>query len=140
MPPCLTVNVTNIGAEGTPMNHRQQRGMTALGMIILVAFVGLFVFAALRLIPIYLEHMKIQSVLDGVEKEFNGDNPSRQAIEQYIGKRFDVESVRIIDVKDVDIKRDADSYVVGVTYENKAPFIANVSFAVDFDKKVVIRR
>lgn len=122
------------------MNNRRQKGMTTLGMLILVAFVGLFVFAGIRLIPLYLEHMKIQSVLDGLKKEFDGGNPSRQDLVQYMTKRFDVESVNIIDVTDVKIQRDTEVYNVAAVYVNTAPFVANVSFAVAFDKQVSINR
>jgi hypothetical protein len=72
---------------------RRQEGMTTLGLIILVAFVGLFAFAGLRLTPVYLNYMKVQGVLNGVHVEFDGTNPSRSAIRSSISRRFDVESV-----------------------------------------------
>ncbi len=122
------------------MNYRQQRGITALGLLILLAFVGLFVFAGIRLVPVYLEHMKIESVMTGVEKEFDGNGPSQRAIMNYIEKRFDVESVNVISVRDVKIRRNGDAYDVVASYSNKTPFIANVSFEVDFEKKVTVRR
>ncbi|MEL7535469.1 MAG: DUF4845 domain-containing protein [Pseudomonadota bacterium] len=122
------------------MSFRKQQGMTMLGMLILAAFVGLFVFAGIRLVPIYLEHMKIESVLTGVEKEFNGQNPSPREIFTYIEKRFDVESVRVIKARDVEIRRDGDAIEVVAVYSNKTPFVANVSFAVDFDERVTVER
>ncbi len=125
---------------GNYMNFRRQRGMTTLGMVILLVFIGLFVFAGIRLVPVYLEHMKIESVMNGVQQEFDGNNPSQRNIMNYIEKRFDVESVNVITVRDVQIRRNGEAYDVTVTYSNKTPFISNVSFAVDFDKKVTVRR
>ena len=122
------------------MTAKRQRGMTTLGMLILIAFVGLFVFAGIRLVPVYLEHMKIESVLNGVVKEFDGQSPSTQDMRLYIQKRFDVESVNIIRAQDVKVKRDGESYVISAKYANTTPFLANVSFQVDFDKEVVVRR
>ncbi len=117
-----------------------QRGMTTLGLIILVAFVGLFVFAGIRLAPIYLEHMKINSVLEGVKAEFDGQNATRQDINRSLTRRFEVESVNVISEKDLKIRKVADGYVIEAVYENRTPFVANVSFAVSFSKTVEIYR
>lgn len=122
------------------MNFRRQQGMTMLGTLILIAFLGLFVFAGIRLVPIYLENMKIQAVLEGVEKEFDGKNPSLGDIRVYIEKRFNVESVTIIKARDVAVARKNDMVEVAVIYSNKTPFVANVSFSVDFDERVTVRR
>lgn len=117
----------------------RQRGMTTLGMLILVAFVGLFVFAGIRLVPVYLEHMKIVSVLDGVKDEFQGQGPSRQDLMRSLSRRFDIESINIISERDLSIKKVADGYVIEAKYENRTPFISNISFAVSFNKTVEVR-
>ena len=67
--------------------------MTTIGLIVLVAFVGLFAFAGIRLTPVYLNYTKVLGVINGVQEEFDGTNPSRSAIRNSISRRFDVESV-----------------------------------------------
>ena len=129
------------------MNHleksrsrRHQAGMTTLGLIILVVFVGVFAFAGLRLTPVYLNYMKIAGVVEGVRNEFDGANASRSAIRSSISRRFDIESVGVITAKDVKVTKVAEGHEVAATYSHKAPFIANVSFVVDFDKRALVRR
>ncbi len=117
-----------------------QRGMTTLGFIILAAFVGLFAFAAIRLTPIYLNYLKVAGVVDGVYKEFDGQNPSRGAIRTSIARRFDVESVSVITARDIKVTADTGGFLVEAKYDHTSPFIANVSFTVHFDKKALIRR
>ena len=119
---------------------RRQQGMTTLGLIILVAFVGLFAFAGLRLTPVYLNYMKVLGVLSGVHEEFDGTNPSRSAIRSSISRRFDVESVSEITARDVTITSADNGYEVRAKYTHIAPFISNVSFSVEFDKAVLVRR
>jgi len=114
--------------------------MTALGVIILVSFVGLFAFAGIRLTPIYLNYMKIAGVVSGVQKEFDGVNATRSAIRSSVARRFDIESVGMITAKDVKVTKVEGGHEVAATYSHKAPFIANVSFMVDFDKRALIRR
>ena len=114
--------------------------MTTLGMIILVAFVGMFAFAGIRLTPVYLNYMKVLGVINGVHEEFDGTNPSRSAIRSSISRRFDVESVSEITARDVTVTSVDNGFEVRAKYNHVAPFIANVSFSVEFDKAVVVRR
>ena len=123
-----------------PTSKHRQAGMTALGMIILLAFVGLFAFAGIRLMPVYLNYMKVASVVSGVQQEFDGATATRTAMRKSISRRFDIESVGIITAKDVKVTKVDGGHEVAATYSHKAPFIANVSFVVDFDKRVMVRR
>jgi hypothetical protein len=119
--------------------HRQG-GMTTLGLIILVSFVGIFAFAGLRLTPVYLNYMKIAGVVSGVQDEFDGVNATRTAIRKSISRRFDIESVGEIVAKDVKVTKVDGGYEVAATYSHKAPFISNIYFLVDFDKRALVRR
>jgi hypothetical protein len=123
-----------------PRSKHRQAGMTALGVIILVSFVGLFAFGGIRLTPVYLNYMKIAGVVSGVQKEFDGANATRNAIRSSIARRFDIESVGIITAKDVKVTQVDGGHEVAATYSHKSAFIANVSFIVDFDKRALIRR
>lgn len=118
----------------------RQRGMTTLGMIILVSFLGLFVFAGLRLTPVYLNYFKVAGVVDGVLKEFDGQNPSRTAIRSSISRRFDVESVSQLTAQEVKVTAVGNGFEVRARYDHIAPFIGNVNFLVAFDKTVLVRR
>ena len=119
---------------------RRQEGMTTLGLIILVAFVGIFAFAAIRLIPVYLNYMKVATVVSGVAQEFDGAGATSAMIRSSISRRFDVEMISEIRAKDVTVKKVDGGYEVTAVYAHKAPFIANVSFVVDFDSKSMVRR
>jgi hypothetical protein len=119
---------------------KRQAGMTTVGLAILVAFVGVFAFAGIRLTPIYLNYMKVVGIVDGVRDEFDGTRPSRSDIRQSIVRRFDIESVSEITAREVKVIAVDGGFEVAATYSHKSPFIANVSFVVDFDKRALIRR
>ena len=119
--------------------HRQ-RGMTALGLIILVAFLGLFAFAGMRLTPIYLNYLKVAGVINGVYEEFDSQNPSRPELLKSIRRRFGVESVDKITFRDIKITAVDGGYEVVAKYNDTSPFISNIHFTVKFDKRVVVRR
>jgi hypothetical protein len=129
-----------LNIKGNRGLRQRQAGMTTLGLIILVAFVGLFAFAAIRLTPVYLNYMKVVGVVDGVRDEFDGAGATRSAIRNSIARRFDIEAVSVISPSDIKVSKVDGGHEVAATYSHKAPFIANVSFVVDFDKRVLVRR
>jgi hypothetical protein len=118
----------------------RQAGITTVGFLILAVFIGLFAFAGMRLSPVYLNYIKVAGVLDGVFKEFDSQNPSRASIQKSIRRRFDVESVSVITARDIKIVNESGGFRIEAVYDHMAPFIANVSFSVHFDKKVLVRR
>jgi len=119
---------------------KREHGMTSVGLVILVSFMGLFAFAAIRLTPVYLNYMKVTGVINGVLEEFDGRNPTRGAVRTSILRRFDVESVGLISARDVTVTAVDGGFEVRAQYDHVSPFIANVSFSVHFDKKVLVRR
>jgi hypothetical protein len=119
---------------------RQQAGITTLGAIILVVFVGMFAFAAIRLTPVYLNYMKIVGVIDGVYDEFDGQKAARKIIRSSLSRRFDVDSVGVITYRDVKVTAVDGGLEVKAEYDHTAPFIYNVSFTVHFNKTALIRR
>jgi hypothetical protein len=129
-----------VHAMRRPASLSRQAGMTSLGILIMVTFVGLFAFAAIRLTPVYLNYMKVAGVLSGVEDEFDGQNPSRAAIRTSVSRRFDIESVSEITANDVKVTQDGNGFVVEVAYDHTTPFISNVYFTVRFKKTVQVRR
>lgn len=117
-----------------------QRGITTLGLIILVAFIGLFVFAGIRLMPVYLNYFKVAGVVNGVFDEFDRQNASRAQIRTSISRRFEVESVGVINARDIAVTSVDGGIEVSAKYDHTSPFIGNISFTVHFDKTVLVRR
>jgi Domain of unknown function (DUF4845) len=117
------------------MNHRRQRGMTLLGILIILGVLGIFVLAAVQLAPAFLEYQTVAKALDGVKSA--GETQPAQ-ITRSIEKTFDIGDVKSIEAKEVEISREDDQLIVHAVYDYKAPFIANVSFLVHFDKRVEI--
>lgn len=117
----------------------RQRGMTFLGLLILILVVGGWVYAAIRVVPLYLENMKVASTLEKVRDEYSANPGTTEfMIRKAIERHFDIEMVNAITDKDVLIERKGDRFEVTAAYEAVAPFVYNVSFLVDFDKTVEI--
>jgi len=120
------------------MQHRQ-RGMTFLGIIVLVIVVGAWVYSGIRLVPKYLEYMRVAATLEKVRDEYDS-NPGttdvmlRRAVERH----FDIEMVEIISSKDIEIRKEGGTFYMRAAYEDTVPLVSNVSFLLQFDKTVEV--
>lgn len=117
----------------------KQRGATFLGIVVIVGILGFAVYAGIRLAPKYMEYMAVARALDQVAKNMQGGgDASPAAIRDLLGRRWEIEDIKSLDIKDVEINKVANGTEVRAAYRAEAPFVGNVSLVVDFDKAVVI--
>jgi hypothetical protein len=114
---------------------RRERGMTFIGLVILIAFVGMFIYAGIRLLPVYVEYFNIVRSIEGLKSDAEVGVP---AMKIALEKRFDIEDVKSISYKDVEFRKEGSGWAVHAEYDAPAPFIGNVSFLVHFDKTVIL--
>jgi hypothetical protein len=118
--------------------RRQQQGVTAIGFVFFACFMGLFVFAFLRLTPIYLEHMKVTGILNDVKTELDGTKPTMAQIKSALSKRIDIEMISGKDVRDFKVSKSGSGYTVQAKYDSKSRYVANIYLLVEYDKTVEI--
>jgi hypothetical protein len=118
--------------------------MTFIGFLMLAIIIGMLGFAAMKLTPFYLEYMTVRRVLNNVAEDLDGQGPSAQSIRQTIQKYFVAEMVTAQTAKELQqaftISKSENGYLVTVSYEKQAPYIANVSLLVTFEDEVEIRQ
>ncbi len=119
--------------------QQRQRGMTFLGIVVLVIVVGAWVYAAIRLTPKYLEYVRVASTLEKVRDEHENDPGTTEfMLRKAVERHFDIEMVEIITSNDIEIKRDGGVFRMRAAYDDTVPLVANVSFLVEFDKTVEV--
>lgn len=120
------------------MRYRE-RGVTFLGWLVILMPVALVLYGCMRLVPIYLEYMKIARTLEQLSSESIVDGADMRSLRYSIEKRFDVEDVHVITADDIKISKEAGGYKVQASYEATAPYISNIYLLVTFDKVVVLK-
>ena len=122
--------------------RNRQSGMTFLGLLVLIVVLGTWVYAAMRVVPMYLNYMKVASSLEKVRDEYDS-NPgtTEQMIRNSIYRYFDVEAVneKVFSYKDIVVRKNGGMFVVTAAYEDTAPFVSNIYFLTSFDKSVEIQ-
>jgi uncharacterized protein DUF4845 len=114
----------------------RQRGATFLGMVTIIAILGFALYAGIRLAPLYFEYMAVVRALEQTAKEHSGGPSSPQDLRISLDRRWGVEDIHSVDVKDIEIKKVGNGFSMRAWYRAEAPFVGNVSLVADFDKSV----
>jgi hypothetical protein len=120
--------------------HKRQAGITMIGWIVLLIPVAIVAYMAIRLIPIYLNHMKVSSAVQQAAQEARTEttvNPG--AVRGAISRRFDVEGIENPALDQISVSRDGNEWVIDVNYEQVVPLFADINLLVTFDRRVVIQ-
>jgi hypothetical protein len=117
---------------------QRQRGATFLGMVTILLILGAGLYAAIRLVPVYLDYTKVARALEQVRDEHSAIDTNPQLIRNSLERRWDVEDVKGIGWKEIEIKKNDEGYAVRAAYEVEQPFVANVFLLAKFDKSVTI--
>jgi hypothetical protein len=119
---------------------QRQRGMTFLGLVTILVILGAALYAAIRLVPVFLEYTEVARALEQVRDEHSAIDTNPQMIRNSLERRWDVEDIKGIGWKEVSIKKTNDGYDVRAAYQVEQPFIANVFLVAKFDKSVTIQQ
>ncbi|HEX2492816.1 MAG TPA: DUF4845 domain-containing protein [Steroidobacter sp.] len=112
-----------------------QRGATFIGMLVIFAILGLGIYAAIRLTPVYLEYVAVVRALEQTAKE-HGDASSPNELRTSLDRRWTIEDIKTIQPKDIEILKSDSGYTLRAWYRAEAPFVGNISLVVDFDKTI----
>jgi hypothetical protein len=117
--------------------HTKQRGLTAIGWLIMLIPLAIVFYAGIRLAPVYLNYMKLARSLDQTASE-NKAEDNLATIRNSLSKHFEIESLDYPDIKDIKITRDGKGWNLEASYDDQAPLFANLAILVVFDKKARI--
>ena len=120
------------------MMQQRQRGATFLGIVVILLILGSALYAGIRLVPVYLEYTKVARALEQVRDENAAIDTNSQQIRLGLERRWDVEDIKRIGWKEVEISKTGEGFDVTAAYEAEEPFVANVYLVVKFDKTVSI--
>jgi hypothetical protein len=120
-------------------SRHRQAGITALGFLILASLVGVVGLGVIKIVPIYIKNMRMNTILDQIQSELNGQGATPSTIRVALAKRFAVEDINL-DIEALKITQSKDGYTLRVNYEAREPYLADVYLLVVYDRQVEIRR
>lgn len=115
---------------------KKQRGMTGLGWLTVLFLIGFFAFLGLKLIPIYLEHYSIKSVVESLNREPQITKKSPAEIRKLVMKRLKINSVYDFKKEYLKIKKSGGVMTITVSYEVREPMAGNIEALLTFKEEL----
>jgi len=117
----------------------RQLGMTFIGLLCILVLVGAIGYAGVRLVPVYLNYMKLARTMESAATEFKGESADLSGVRKSLDRHWAIEDITAVDQKDIEITKDDSGLQLHVAYDDTVPYIANISLSVHFDKTVKVQ-
>jgi hypothetical protein len=117
------------------VSARRQRGVSALGgLLVLVLVVGAITLT-LKLAPHYIDFYTMQSVIEGLPAGEMRTMP-RGTLNDTLEKRFKINNLRSFDIRDIiNLDRSREGTVLEVSYERREHLFFNIDVVISFHKR-----
>jgi hypothetical protein len=116
-----------------------QNGMTLISFLLIFVVAGFFILLTLKLMPVYLDHMKVKSSLQGLKNESGLAEKTPQEIKKMLQKRWDINSIEGITAEDnVYIEKNSSMMTIQIIYEVEKPVLGNMSALMKFDDSITV--
>lgn len=115
---------------------KRQQGMTAIGVLLLLAMLAFFFYLGIKVYPMYYDSFKVNAALDSLKTEPGISTKSSQEITSLLKKRLEIDNVDGIEASDILVQKAGATVTVSVDYEVETGFIGNLSLVAHFEKEV----
>jgi len=114
------------------MRQHKQKGMSALGILLILTIAGFFLTVATTIGPLYLDNSFVNAALQSLSSE-----PIHKMSDGKIRRRlqdsFTINNIRDVNAKDTVIERKKTATTISLDYERRVHFFANVDIVVVFE-------
>jgi hypothetical protein len=111
-----------------------QRGMTYLGMLILMIGIAVAAIVVIKVMPLYTENLKVQSSLKSLAEDVRTqhDPVTAPELERLLLNRLSINDVEHVSKDDIEITKQNGRTVVAVSYEARVPLFYNLDLVARF--------
>jgi Tfp pilus assembly major pilin PilA len=115
---------------------RRQRGMTVIGMLLLIIVIAFVALIAMKVVPMYVQYFSIKSTIESIQKEPQVAQMSAQDIQNAIQKRFDIGYVDNIMARDLKIRNDRNGRVLDLVYQDERTLFYGLSVVLKVNEAI----
>jgi Tfp pilus assembly major pilin PilA len=110
---------------------KHERGLTLIGLILVLGVASFFALLAMRLVPAYLEFFSIKRILTEVASNSSGG--SVKDVQAAFDRRAAIDSITAIRGADLAVEKNGDGYSISASWEQKVPLVSNISALIEFE-------
>lgn len=112
---------------------RRQRGMSFLGVLILIVLGVSITLLVVKLTPSYIEFFSVQKVMKAIGQDPAFPNMSPREVRDSFERRASIDYITSVTGNELDLTKENGVNVASVEYSLKIPLLFNVSACLEFD-------
>ncbi len=114
------------------LSAQRQQGLTLISLVFVLGLIGFFVLLTLKIVPIYLDHGKVESALAALKEMPDIQTLSEPEIRESLTKRFNINYVYDVTKDEIKVIKHGDYLKVDIEYETVVKLVANLSILAEF--------
>lgn len=119
--------------------RKNEKGMTGIGIAMLLVIVALVALVAIRLFPVYVEHFSVTTHLENLGADQATKGKTNEEIVKTLQKIFDIDDVKNVKKEHIFIERiSGGGMTIAIEYEVRTPGLGNVDLVAVFADEVTI--
>jgi hypothetical protein len=112
------------------MGHSHgQRGVTLMGLIILLFILIFVALLGFKLIPAYIDFHTAKKAINAIARERQGSTVAE--IRRSFDNRAAIDDIKVR-ASDLEITKQGNEVVIGFAYRKEVPLFANIGIYIDF--------
>lgn len=112
---------------------KKQRGMTFIGVVLLVAGIVFVAVIGMKLMPAYLEFIAVKKAVAKIQNDPSFGNMTIKEIQDSFYKSSVMDDIHSVTAEDVVVqKNESGKPVILVEYQKVVPLVGNLSALLDF--------
>ncbi|MGA8055159.1 MAG: DUF4845 domain-containing protein [Burkholderiales bacterium] len=112
---------------------KSQRGIGFIGILSILVLVVLTAIGGMKVAPAVIEFLTIKKAVAGITQSGELRNATVADVRKAFDRRADIDDIKAITGKDLDVTKDGSDLVVSFAYERKVHVFGPVSIAFDFE-------
>ncbi len=121
--------------------QKQQRGLTLISWLVVIAIVVFFGVVGIKSIPVYLNHFKIVSILHNIASQPGVADETSIDLRTTLERRFDIDMVKHVDDREIKIVgTPGGERSLVADYEVRVHMFYNVDAVYVFNEEVPLRQ
>ncbi len=116
--------------------NSSQRGMTVIGMLLLIIMLAFIALIAMKVVPLYVQYYTIKSTIESIRKEPQLAQMTTQDIQAGIQKRFNIGYVENVKARDLKIRSESGGRVLDLVYQDERPLFYGLSVILKVNETV----
>jgi hypothetical protein len=112
---------------------KQQKGLSSIGWLFVIAVFGAVFTIVAKLAPFYLDNRFVVSTLQGLADDSTFPQMTTNQVRTHLSKTFSINNVRGKAVDSLKVTKNKNATIVTIEYEERIPMLLNVDVVLTFN-------